>query len=368
MKVTARRLLAAVRDTDMVARLGGDEFAVMLPKSNAAHARGVAKRILRAVGESIDIGEVRIICGTSIGLRVAEPGQSVDDLVMEADTAMYAAKAEQGSSVRVFEPALLYARRLQGLMISELREAIRTDQLVLHFQPVVELASGRIEGAEALVRWNHPDRGLLMPDAFIPLAEETGIIIDLGYWVLRRAMQQLREWQDGPGMDEDFSMRVNISTTELQSLELIEHVREVLAETGVEASKLVIELTESMAVNGSDIDKYSLTGLRRLGIRLEIDDFGTGYSSISYLRSLPVNVVKIDRSLIQGLGTDDKERAFVAAVLQLIHACGMQAVAEGIETAEQAAELARLGCASGQGYYFGRPMAADKFAELLRGT
>jgi EAL domain-containing protein (putative c-di-GMP-specific phosphodiesterase class I) len=253
-------------------------------------------------------------------------------------------------------------------MISELREAIRTDQLVLHFQPVVELASGRIEGAEALVRWNHPDRGLLMPDAFIPLAEETGIIIDLGYWVLRRAMQQLREWQDGPGMDEDFSMRVNISTTELQSLELIEHVREVLAETGVEASKLVIELTESMAVNGRDIDKYSLTGLRRLGIRLEIDDFGTGYSSISYLRSLPVNVVKIDRSLIQGLGTDDKERAFVAAVLQLIHACGMQAVAEGIETAEQAAELARLGCASGQGYYFGRPMAADKFAELLRGT
>ncbi len=368
LKVTARRLLAAVRDTDMVARLGGDEFAVMMPKSNAAHARGVAKRILRAVGESIDIGEVRIICGTSIGLRVAEPGQSVDDLVMEADTAMYAAKAEQGSSVRVFEPALLYARRLQGLMISELREAIRTDQLVLHFQPVVELASGRIEGAEALVRWNHPDRGLLMPDAFIPLAEETGIIIDLGYWVLRRAMQQLREWQDGPGVDEDFSMRVNISTTELQSLELIEHVREVLAETGVEASKLVIELTESMAVNGSDIDKYSLTGLRRLGIRLEIDDFGTGYSSISYLRSLPVNVVKIDRSLIQGLGADDKERNFVAAVLQLIHACGMQAVAEGIETAEQAAELARLGCASGQGYYFGRPMAADKFAELLRGT
>ncbi|MFK4295642.1 diguanylate cyclase (GGDEF)-like protein [Arthrobacter sp. GAS37] len=368
LKVTARRLLAAVRDTDMVARLGGDEFAVMMPKSNAAHARGVAKRILRAVGESIDIGEVRIICGTSIGLRVAEPGQSVDDLVMEADTAMYAAKAEQGSSVRVFEPALLYARRLQGLMISELREAIRTDQLVLHFQPVVELASGRIEGAEALVRWNHPDRGLLMPDAFIPLAEETGIIIDLGYWVLRRAMQQLREWQDGPGVDEDFSMRVNISTTELQSLELIEHVREVLAETGVEASKLVIELTESMAVNGSDIDKYSLTGLRRLGIRLEIDDFGTGYSSISYLRSLPVNVVKIDRSLIQGLGADDKERNFVAAVLQLIHACGMQAVAEGIETAEQAAELARLGCASGQGYYFGRPMAAEKFAELLRGT
>lgn len=367
LQVTARRLLGTVGDGGTVARLGGDEFAVMLPKSNAAQARGVAKRILRALGESIDIGDVRIVCGISIGLRVAEPGHTVDELVMEADTAMYAAKAEQRSTVRVFEPALLYARRLQGLMITELREAIRTDQLVLSYQPVVELSSGRIEGAEALVRWNHPERGLLMPDQFIPLAEDTGIIIDLGYWVLRRAMRQLREWEGLPGVGEDFSMRVNISTTELQSLELIEHVRDVLAETGISASKLVIELTESMALSGGDIDKYSLAGLRRLGVRLEIDDFGTGYSSISYLRSLPVHVVKIDRSLIEGLGADDSERAFVAAVLQLIHACGLQAVAEGIETAEQAAELTRLGCTSGQGYYFGRPMPPEDFAQRLRG-
>jgi diguanylate cyclase (GGDEF)-like protein len=365
LRITAQRITDAVRDGDTVARLGGDEFAVMLPQSTVTQARGVAKRILRALAESIEIGDLKIVCGTSIGLRVAEPGQSVDELVMEADTAMYAAKAEQRNAVRVFEPALLHARQLQGQMITELREAIKTNQLVLYYQPVVELASGRVEGAEALVRWNHPERGLLMPDKFIPLAEETGLIVDLGDWVLREALRQLRTWLDTPGLVDDFSMRVNISPTELRSLELIERVRDALTDTKVDASKLVIELTESVAVNGSDLDRYSLSGLRHLGVQLEIDDFGTGYSSISYLRNLPVHVVKIDRSLIEGLGSDDGQRDFVAAVLQLIHACGMEAVAEGIETPEQAAELSWLGCASGQGYYFGRPVPPADFVRLL---
>ena len=166
-------------------------------------------------------------------------------------------------------------------------------------------------------------------------------------------------------MDSGFNVRVNISTTELQNLDLIEHVRDILRETGVDAANLIVELTESMAVNGGDVDKYSLSGLRRLGVQLEIDDFGTGYSSISYLRKLPVNVVKIDKSLIDGLGADEQQGNFVAAVLHLIHACGLKAVAEGIETAEQAAELVRLGCASGQGYYFGRPAPAAKLAEMI---
>ena len=286
-------------------------------------------------------------------MRVAEPGQSVDDLVMEADTAMYAAKAQPHSGIKVFEPALLYARRLQSLMVTEMREAILEDQLVLHYQPVVELATGRVEGVEALVRWNHPERGLLMPDQFIPLAEETGMIVDLGHWVLRNAVRQLRRWQEELPLDSDFSMRVNISTTELQNLELIEHVQDILRETGVDAANLIIELTESMAVTGGDVDRYSLNSLRKLGVGLEIDDFGTGYSSISYLRRLPVNVVKIDKSLIDGLGTDAEQGSFVEAVLHLIHACGLKAVAEGIETAEQAEELVRLGCGTGQGYTSG---------------
>lgn len=365
LRVIARRLQDAVRATDTVARLGGDEFAVMLPKSNLVRARRVANRILKALSESLDIGDLRITCGTSIGVRVAEPGQSVDDLVMEADTAMYAAKAQPHSGIKVFEPALLYARRLQSLMVTEMREAILHDQLTLHYQPVVELATGRIEGVEALVRWNHPERGLLMPDQFIPLAEETGMIVELGHWVLRTAVRQLRDWQDRLPLDSEFSVRVNISTTELQNLELIEHVQDILRETGVDASNLIIELTESMAVTGGDVDKYSLSGLRQLGVQLEIDDFGTGYSSISYLRRLPVNVVKIDRSLIAGLGTDEEQGGFVEAVLHLIHACGLKAVAEGIETAEQAEELVRLGCGSGQGYYFGRPAPAEAVEDTL---
>jgi len=365
LRVIARRLQDAVRVTDTVARLGGDEFAVMLPKSNLVRARRVANRILKALSESLDIGDLRITCGTSIGVRVAEPGQSVDDLVMEADTAMYAAKAQPHSGIKVFEPALLYARRLQSLMVTEMREAILQDQLTLHYQPVVELATGRVEGVEALVRWNHPERGLLMPDQFIPLAEETGMIVELGHWVLRNAVRQLCDWQDRLPLDSEFSVRVNISTTELQNLELIEHVQDILRETGVDASNLIIELTESMAVTGGDVDKYSLSGLRQLGVQLEIDDFGTGYSSISYLRRLPVNVVKIDRSLIAGLGTDEEQGGFVEAVLHLIHACGLKAVAEGIETAEQAEELVRLGCGSGQGYYFGRPAPAEAVEENL---
>jgi diguanylate cyclase (GGDEF)-like protein len=365
LRVIARRLQEAVRETDTVARLGGDEFAIMLPKSNLVRARRVANRIVKALSESLDIGDLRITCGSSIGLRVAEPGQTVADLVMEADTAMYAAKAQPHSSIRVFEPALLYARRLQSVMITELREAIRQDQLTLYYQPVVELATGRVEGVEALVRWNHPERGLLMPDQFIPLAEETGMIVDLGQWVLRHAVRQLRDWQQNFQVDGGFNVRVNISTTELQNLELIEHVRDTLRETGVDASNLIVELTESMAVNGGAVDQYSLSGLRRLGVKLEIDDFGTGYSSISYLRKLPVNVVKIDKSLIDGLGVDEEQRDFVAAVLHLIHACGLKALAEGIESAEQAAELVRLGCTSGQGYYFGRPTPAEGVVALI---
>lgn len=365
LRVIARRLQEAVRVTDTVARLGGDEFAVMLPKSNLVRARRVANRILKALSESLDIGDLRITCGTSIGVRVAEPGQSADELVMEADTAMYAAKAQPHSAIKVFEPALLYARRLQSLMVTEMREAILHDQLTLHFQPVVELPTGRIEGVEALVRWNHPERGLLMPDQFIPLAEETGMIVELGHWVLRNAVRQLRDWQDRLPLDSEFSVRVNISTTELQNLELIEHVRDILSETGVDAANLIIELTESMAVTGGDVDKYSLSGLRQLGVQLEIDDFGTGYSSISYLRRLPVNVVKIDKSLIDGLGSDEEQGGFVEAVLHLIHACGLKAVAEGIETAEQAEELVRLGCGSGQGYYFGRPAPAEAIEALV---
>ncbi len=216
---------------------------------------------------------------------------------------------------------------------------MKGEGLVLNYQPVVELATGRIEGVEALIRWNHPTRGRIMPDEFIPLAEEAGLISELGRWVLTSAVEQLRRWIEDGAVDSRFSVRINISATDLQSLQFIEDVRAVLKETAVRPEQVVLELTEVAIVKGNELDRYSLGGLRGLGVGIEIDDFGTGYSSISYLRRLPVDRVKVDRSLIVGLGTDPSQPALVAAVLQLVRACGLEAVWEGVETAEQADHL-----------------------------
>ncbi len=365
LEITGRRLQASVRETDTVARLGGDEFVVMLPAATMTRARRVAARILTSINQPIAIGHRSVLCGTSIGLRLGQPGQSAEQLLLEADTAMYAAKAEGRGRIKAFEPLMLQARQMQKLMSAELRIALNSNQLVLHYQPVVELATKRIEGVEALVRWNHPARGLLMPDAFIPIAEEIGVIAELGRWVLRTAVDQLRQWQADRVVPPGFALRINMSAAELQRVDLIDDVRETLASAQVSASDLIIELTESTVVTGNDLDQYSLNGLRKLGVGLEIDDFGTGYSSISYLRKLPVNVVKVDRSLIDELGTNEGQREFVAAILQLIRASGLEALVEGIESKEQADELLAMGCRSGQGYYFGRPVPAGELAQLL---
>jgi len=279
--------------------------------------------------------------------------------------AMYASKAEGQNRLHRFEPGLLLVRRLRSQLVEDLRTAIRDDGLMLYYQPVVDLVSRRFEGVEALVRWNHPARGFIMPDEFIPLAEEAGLISELGNWVLRTAVQQLRAWIDDSLVDGGFSVRINISATDLQSLQFIEDVRNVLRETGVKPEQVVLELTEVAIVKGNELDRYSLAGLRGLGVGIEIDDFGTGYSSISYLRRLPVDRVKVDRSLISGLGTDPSQPALVAAVLQLVRACGLEAVWEGVETAEQADILRELGCLSAQGYYFSRPVPADDIPALL---
>ncbi|MDT0169185.1 EAL domain-containing protein [Pseudarthrobacter sp. BRE9] len=359
------RLRTAVRLSDVVARLGGDEFAIVMPSASADQAAIVAHRILAALSEPIELPSRSVRCGASIGLSVGSEGQSPEDMLMEADVAMYASKAEGQNKLHRFEPAMLLVRRLRSQLVDDLRAAIKDDALTLHYQPVVELATGRIEGVEALVRWNHPSRGFIMPDEFIPLAEEAGLISELGLWVLRTAVRQLRAWIDASLLDDTFSVRINISATDLQSLQFIEDVRNVLQETGVRPDQVVLELTEVAIVKGNELDRYSLGGLRGLGVGIEIDDFGTGYSSISYLRRLPVDRVKVDRSLITGLETDPSQPALVAAVLQLVRACGLEAVWEGVETAEQAGILRGLGCRSAQGYYFSRPVPPDQIPQLL---
>ncbi|GGH95686.1 putative bifunctional diguanylate cyclase/phosphodiesterase [Arthrobacter liuii] len=359
------RLRNAVRVSDVVARLGGDEFAIVMPSASADQAAIVAHRILASLNEPIELPGRSVRCGASIGLSVGSEGQSPEDMLMEADVAMYASKAEGQNRLHRFEPALLLMRRLRSQLVDDLRAAIKDDALTLHYQPVVELSTGRIEGVEALVRWNHPTRGFIMPDEFIPLAEEAGLISELGLWVLRTAVGQLRAWIDASLVDSRFSVRINISATDLQSLQFIEDVRNTLQETGVKPEQVVLELTEVAIVKGNELDRYSLGGLRGLGVGIEIDDFGTGYSSISYLRRLPVDRVKVDRSLITGLETDPSQPALVAAVLQLVRACGLEAVWEGVETAEQAEILRALGCSSAQGYYFSRPVPPDQIPELL---
>lgn len=360
------RIRSCVRDADMVARLGGDEFAILLPATTPAKAAAVGNRILDSLNGSIDVDGKVIRCGASLGLRIADPGETSEELLMEADIAMYASKADGRNKLRVFEPAMLHARQLRNQLVGELREAISGSQLVLFYQPIIELATGRIEGVEALVRWQHPTRGMIMPDEFIPIAEETGLISELGKWVLKAAVEQLRRWRTGPETKRhDFSMRINVSAADLQRLEFIEDVRDALTSADLEPALLVLELTESAIIQGNELDRYTLASLRKLGVGLEIDDFGTGYSSISYLRQLPVDRVKVDRTLLTALGSDPAQPALIAAIHQLIRACGLEAVWEGVETAEQAEHLRSTGCVSGQGYYYSRPLPEAEFTARL---
>ena len=367
LETVAKRITGAVRDQDMVARMGGDEFAVLIPDVTSAIAASIGNRILAAVVGVMEIEGHHLRCGASMGLRMADPGHRAEELMMEADIAMYESKADGRGKLKVFEPAMLHARQMRNQLVGELKEAITGSQLVLYYQPIIRLDTREIEGVEALVRWNHPTRGLVMPDEFIPIAEETGMISDLGGWVLRTAVGQLKQWRTDPlTSGHSFSMRINVSAADLQRLEFIEDVREALASAGLDPSLLVLELTESAVILGNDLDRYTLNSLRRLGVGLEIDDFGTGYSSISYLRQLPVDTVKVDRTLLSALGSDPSQPALLAAVLQLIRACGLAAVWEGVESAEQAEYLLSIGCTSGQGYYFSRPLPEEQLTEQLK--
>ena len=365
LKIVATRLRSVVRKEDTVARLGGDEFAVVLQDTSSIRARKVAARIVSALAVPVLVDDMEVTAGASVGIAIPKAGDSALDVILYADTAMYAAKRDPQTQITIFTPELLHARQLRSALGDDLREAIENQQMLVYYQPIVALASGIVTGVEALVRWQHPARGLLMPDDFIPLAEEIGAMTQLTANVLETAVRQLRSWQDTLDLGPDFTVRVNLSAAELQRTELIDDVRRILGDANVSPGSLVLELTESTLVMGNGWDTYSMRGLQNLGVGLEIDDFGTGYSSISYLRRLPVSAVKVDRSLVGDAVSDPKQRAFVAAILQLVHACRLNATFEGIETPEQAGMLTDLDCHSGQGYYFGRPMPASEIDAAL---
>jgi diguanylate cyclase (GGDEF)-like protein len=362
----ARRLQEVVRDTDTVARLGGDEFAVVAAATTATRAIEIAGRVQDALKRPIQAGAQQCWVGTSIGIRMAEPGQSAETLLRDADTAMYVAKGQGRGGVRFFEPAMHVTALVRVRLAEELRTAISSDQLEMHYQPIVELAGGRIAAVEALVRWQHPLRGLLGPEEFIDVAEDTGLVVPLGRWVLETAVAQLARWRSTVLGRAEFGMHVNISPLELRSPGFAEDVLARLARVGGVAGDLMVEITETQLMGEDPQTAQSLDALRTAGVGVAIDDFGSGYSSIGYIRRLFVDTIKIDRSLVAGIADDPQHHRVAAAILALVEAFGLTAVAEGVETAAQAERLRELGCRYGQGYLWGRPVRADTMTDVLR--
>ena len=362
------RLRACLRPEDTVARFGGDEFAVLLDNGTVAgdDAALVAERIVEGLREPFVVKGREISISPSIGIVMATSSRDRPmDLLRKADIAMYEAKAKGQARYEVFDPTM-NIRILERLEVeNDLRRAIERGELRVHYQPKVLVSTGKIVGTEALVRWEHPERGLLSPAAFISIAEETGLIVPLGRWVLTEACRQTREWQELYPSDSPLVVCVNVSGRQLRHPELARDVERVLQETGLEPGNLNLEITESVLVEGELTNLAALRELKRLGVKLMLDDFGTGYSSLSYLKRLPADFLKIDRSFTKGLGKDPKDEGIVSAVIDLARVLGMKEIAEGVETTEQAAHLRELGCRYAQGYLFSKPLPAEGIGELL---
>lgn len=362
----ARRLQSVARKTDTVARFGGDEFAILVTDTDPEDALRIAERALESLRQPLQVGDQMTWAGASIGVCFGSCSQTVDSLLRDADTAMYVAKRRGRNNIQIFEPSMRAAALARLRTTEELQSALTGEELILHFQPAVELDTGRIVGAEALVRWQHPHRGLVSPIEFIAIAEETGLIIELGEWVMRAAIRQLAAWQNSLVLPECFRLHVNMSPVQFRSTGLLPFVQDALRHHGVPAVSVVLEVTETGLMTDESEIVRTLQAWRSAGVGLAIDDFGTGYSSIRHLRALPVDIVKIDKSFIAGMDTDPQQHRLVAAIVHLIDAVRLIPIAEGVESAPQAEQLHLLGCRIGQGNLFSRPLPAEQMTALLR--
>ena len=364
----AARLRSALRDGDTAARLGGDEFAVLLEDvPSAEEALRAGERMLLALSGPLEIGERTVMIRGSMGVAVGQPGMhTTEELLRNADVAMYIAKGQGKGCVRMFEPSMHTALIERLKLEAELEVAVERAELDLRYQPIVSLATGRVCGFEALVRWQHPERGELTPDAFIPVAEETGIVIGIDRWVLLKACCQAAAWNAAYPGDEPLLVTANLSTRQLEDEKVGDLVRLALEVSGLDPRCLVLEITESFLLRNEARGIAKLDELRATGVRLAIDDFGTGYSSLSYLRHLPIDVLKIDRSFIDGLGRSDEDTALVHAILRLARSLGLDTIAEGVERPEQRAVLADLRCSMAQGWHFARPLHIAEMEDMLR--
>lgn len=367
----AERLSACVRPGDTVARLGGDEFTVLLEDlESAAQAQGLAERISATLNVPLLVSGREVFTTASLGIACEsgaslEAARTPDDLVRDADTAMYRAKTEGKSRAVVFDSNMntQAVNRLELEM--DLRRALEKEEFRVFYQPIVTLETRRVCEVEALVRWENPGRGLVPPGDFIPLAEETGLIVPLGLWVLREACVQVRTWQEAQQTGRPLRLSVNVSGRQLQQPDLVAQVAAILEETGLAPSCLKLEITESVMMLDADDTIPRLHALRALGVCLAVDDFGTGYSSMAYLSSLPIDTLKIDRSFVIKMGRSDDDAAIVRAIVTLAKTLNLQITCEGIETPAQLAQLCSLDCDQGQGYHFSRPVPAADFAALL---
>ncbi|MGK5026626.1 bifunctional diguanylate cyclase/phosphodiesterase [Janthinobacterium sp. RB2R34] len=365
LKGVAERLLVATREVDTVARLGGDEFVLLLPQhGNGDPGMAILQRILETVAQPMQLGEYEFFLSCSMGVAVyPDDGSSAEMLIKHADIAMYRAK-EQGRGHWQFYASNMNADTLERLSLeSELRHALERDQFHLEYQPQLDLASGRMVGMEALLRWHHPQLGLISPASFIGLAEEMGLIIPIGDWVLRTACAQTRAWQlAGHGQ---LRVAVNLSARQFKQRNLLHAVAAVLMETGLDASCLELELTESMVMHDVEQATAIMGNLKALGVQLSIDDFGTGYSSLAYLRHFPIDVLKIDKSFVNDITHSNDDAAIVCAIISLAHNLRLKVIAEGVETAPQLEFLRAHGCDQMQGYLFSRPLGVPAFEALL---
>jgi diguanylate cyclase (GGDEF)-like protein len=363
----ADRLKRTIRAGDTVARLGGDEFAILLEDlEDPGEASRVARRIQEALRDPILVRGRPIPLRASLGIALSEgPLTEVDALIRDADVAMYIAKKRGGARFVIFEPSMRagVADRLELEM--ELRRAVTNELLEVHYQPLVDLASGEIVGAEALARWRTQSRGLVPPDVFIPLAEETGLIVPLGRSILEQACRQARRWHEGFPSRKPMTLSINVSPLQLSREDFVQDVARILAESRVNPAMITLEITESALMEDSERATRALDQLKALGVRLAIDDFGTGYSSLNYLQRMPIDILKIDRSFINRIEQGGDELAFARAIVELARTLSLRTVAEGIEIEAQAERLDELGCDLGQGYLYSRPVPADEMTRLL---
>jgi diguanylate cyclase (GGDEF)-like protein len=351
----ARRLTAVIRPVDVITRFGGDEFVVLqTATANKQQAKRLAQRLARSLRDPFDIDGHRIDIGASIGIAMAPAdGVDADELLKKADMALYAAKKGGGGDHCFFVSEMEEAVQARRVLELDLREAIDTDQFELNFQPLVDLHSGCVTTCEALLRWKHPVRGNVPPSVFIPVAEETGLIIPLGEWVLHRACAEAATWP------HDIKVAVNLSPIQFRDRSLPLQVVAALAKSGLAPRRLELEITERVLLEESEGTMAAMEQLKTLGVGISLDDFGTGYSSLNYLRKFPFHKIKIDQSFIRDLGQQSDACAIIRAVASLGAGLNKIVVAEGIETEEQMKLVAEQGCHEGQGYFFGRPMSAD---------